>query len=123
MRIDIDGCVAWAIGSIIVSLVCLRLRGEVKERRRRRDQTSDKIVDALVPTAFTDPADKTVLDLMIGLRELTDQEKENLRVIVLKAREHNERNIREAGPAEAIAIANRVYETERYFREKGVNLD
>lgn len=65
--------------------------------------------------------DKTVLDLMIGHdRPLTDAEKENLLAIVLVARRHNQKDIKELPPGKAIELANRCYESEQYFRQRGV---
>lgn len=48
---------------------------------------------------------------------------ENVRRIVLKAREYTERNIKEAAPGDAILITSRWQETEKQFRDRGVNLE
>lgn len=56
------------------------------------------------------------------INNLTIQEKRILRKTVLKARVIAETNIKKASPAAAIAITNRAYEVERYFRDLGVDL-
>jgi hypothetical protein len=55
--------------------------------------------------------------------ELTAQQKENIRRIVLIARKHTARHIKEASPADAILIANRAAQQEQYFIRQGVSLD
>lgn len=57
-----------------------------------------------------------------GQNALSEQQKQNLRSILLKARVYTERHKREAGVGDAILIANREAEHEEYFRKQGVEI-
>lgn len=52
----------------------------------------------------------------------TEQQRENLRKILLIARKHTARHKREASVEDAILIANREAQHEQFFKEKGVEL-